>query len=71
MPTRQQQPDQYCLEAVGRLTAESHGVLPREVVAGTVLAARRDLEGQVAHEALAEMLHHLAHHRLDRLRVNA
>ncbi|MFD7659697.1 hypothetical protein ACFV4N_37470 [Actinosynnema sp. NPDC059797] len=38
---------------------------------GTVLAARRDLEVQVAREALTEMLHRLAHHRLDRLRNNA
>lgn len=65
------QHDRYCLEAVGRLAAEFDGVLPREVVAGTVLAARRDLEGQVAREALAEMLHRLAHHRLDRMRVDA
>ncbi|MFD0200362.1 MULTISPECIES: hypothetical protein [Saccharothrix] len=62
------QPDRYCLEAISRLTAEVRGALPREVVAETVLAARRDLEGQVAHEALAEMLHHLARHRLDRIR---
>ncbi|MBP2334814.1 hypothetical protein JOF41_000992 [Saccharothrix coeruleofusca] len=69
MITQHSQPDQYCREALGRLTAEFRGVLPQEVVTGTVLAARRDLEGQVAREALAEMLHHLAHHRLDRLRT--
>jgi len=71
VPTQQEQPDQYCLEAVGRLTAEFGGALSREAVAGTVLAARRDLEGQVVREALAEMLHHLARHRLDRLLVDA
>lgn len=71
MITQQVQPDRYCLEAVSRLITEFDGVLPREVVTGTVLTARRDLEGQVAPEALAEMLHHLAHHRLDRIRDGA
>ncbi|MDQ2586755.1 hypothetical protein [Saccharothrix yanglingensis] len=71
MITQDARADRYCLEAIGRLTAEFHDVLPREVVTDTVLAARRDLEGQVAGEALAEMLHRLAHHRLTRLRVVA
>ncbi|PSL57379.1 hypothetical protein B0I31_102357 [Saccharothrix carnea] len=69
--TQQVQPDRYCLEAVSRLNAEFHGVLSREVITGTVLTARRDLEGRVAFEALAEMLHHLARHRLDRIRDGA
>jgi hypothetical protein len=69
--TQQVQLDRYCLEAVSRLTTEFHGVLPQEVITGTVLMARRDLEGQVAPQALAEMLHHLAHHRLDRIRDGA
>lgn len=71
MITQQIQPDRYCLEALGRLNADFHGVLTREVITATVLAARRDLEGRVASEALAEMLHHLARHRLDRIRDGA
>jgi hypothetical protein len=37
------------------------------VVVRTVLDARRDLEGQIQREALAEMLHRLARYRLDTL----
>lgn len=71
LTTRTDQPDRYYREAVTRLTAEFDDVLPREVVSGTVLAAQHDFEGQVAPESLAEMLHHLAYHRLDRLGIGA
>ncbi|OKI13964.1 hypothetical protein A6A25_16430 [Saccharothrix sp. CB00851] len=56
--------DPHYREAVRRLSAEFGGRLPRKVVARTVLDARRDLEGRIMPEAMAEMLHHLAHHRL-------
>ncbi|WP_309117971.1 hypothetical protein [Saccharothrix sp.] len=58
--------DPLVADTVIRLAAEFGGRVPRRVVASTVVAARRDLEGQVAPEAVAEMLHRLAHHRLDR-----
>ncbi|MBB5800851.1 hypothetical protein F4560_000619 [Saccharothrix ecbatanensis] len=64
------QQDRYCMEAVGRLAVEFGGVVSRRVVTTTVLEARRDLEGRIVPEALAEMLHRLAHHRLDRMRAN-
>ena len=71
MSTGIAQPDRYCLTAVGKLTAEFNGVLPRRVVTDTVLKARRDLEGRIAHEAVDEALQSLARHRLDRLRTEA
>ncbi|MFE9750342.1 hypothetical protein ACFYOT_36015 [Saccharothrix saharensis] len=71
MTTGLDQPDRHCRDALVALTAEFDGVLPREVLSGTVLAARRDLDGQVARDSLTEMLYHLAHHRLDRLRIGA
>lgn len=62
-------PDRYCLTAVGKLTTEFKGVLPRRVVTDTVLRARRDLEGRIVHEAVDVVLQSLARHRLDRLRT--
>jgi len=67
-------PDDYpgdllCRQVVVRLAAEFSGTLSRKVVADTVFAARRDLDGQVVPEALGEMLHRLAHHRLGGLCV--
>jgi hypothetical protein len=59
--------DRYVMEATSELTAEFSGVVSRAIVTNTVLDARRDLEGQIVPEALGEMLHRLAHHRLDRL----
>ncbi|MDQ2586841.1 hypothetical protein [Saccharothrix yanglingensis] len=54
-----------CREALTRLTAEFRGRVPKGVVACTVLEARHDLQGQIRPGALAELLHRLAHHRLD------
>ncbi len=56
--------DPHYREAVRRLSAEFGGRLSRKTVARTVLDARRDLEGQIMPEAIPEMLHRLAHHRL-------
>lgn len=61
------QQDPYCREAVGRLAVEFRGRLPSGVVARTVLRAREDLEGRIQPEALGEVLHRLARHRLDAL----
>ncbi|GAA2685745.1 MULTISPECIES: hypothetical protein [Actinosynnema] len=46
------------------LAAEFGDRLPESVVTGTVLQARRDLQGQIAPESLEELLHRLAHYRL-------
>ncbi|MEU4765122.1 hypothetical protein AB0H12_17875 [Actinosynnema sp. NPDC023794] len=59
------QPDQLCHATTGTLAAHFGGRVPRDVVARTVTDARLDLEGRIQPEALAEMLHRLAAHRLD------
>lgn len=51
-------------EVFNGLANEFSGVLPRTVVSRTVLDAHQDLDGQIVPAALAEMLHHLARHRL-------
>jgi hypothetical protein len=45
------------------------GIVRREVIERVVLAARRDLEGQVPPEALAEFTHRAARQRLADLRA--
>lgn len=62
--------DRHCVETIGRLAAEFSGVLPRKTVTETVVEARWDLEGQIVPEALSEMLHRLAQHRLRHIREN-
>lgn len=57
------------MEATNGLAAEFSGVLSRPVVSSAVLAARRDLEGQIVPESLSEMLHQLARQRLGTLCV--
>ena len=59
--------DRHVMEVTNGLAAEFSGVLPRPLVSRTVLDARQDLEGQIVPEALSEMLHHLARHRLGSL----
>lgn len=59
--------DQQVEGVTDALTEEFSGVLPKLVVSRTVLDARRDLEGQIVPEALGEMLHRLARHRLNSL----
>lgn len=59
--------ERYVLAVANDLSAEFSGVLPRVQVKAVVVEARHDLEGQIAPEAFSEMLHELAHHRLDRL----
>lgn len=61
------QPELHVVEVTNGLAAEFSDVLPRSIVSSTVLAARRDLEGQIVPEALGEMLHQLARHRLSNL----
>jgi hypothetical protein len=48
-----------------RLTTEFDGIVPPRVVANIVLEAVGDLEGQVRPEAFPELLHRLAHYRLE------
>jgi len=47
-----------------QLMAEFDGILPKRQVAGTVLQAVADLDGQVPPGALPQMLHQLAQQRL-------
>lgn len=65
MVDRRYHQDPFCRDAVGALAAEFSGRVPKRVVARTVVGARLDLEGQTQPKALAEMLHRLAHYRLD------
>ncbi|MEC3975824.1 hypothetical protein [Amycolatopsis sp. H20-H5] len=48
-----------------QLSVEFAGRVPRSVVDRTVEAARHDLDGQTPPGALEELLHRLAHYRLD------
>ena len=51
-------------QVAAHLVAEFDGAMPPDVVEHVVLAARRDLDGEVHPEALAEFLHRLAWQRL-------
>jgi len=51
-------------QVAAHLVAEFDGAMPPDVVERVVLAARRDLDGEVPPEALAEFLHRLAWQRL-------
>ena len=46
------------------LVAEFDGAMPPDMIEHVVLAARRDLDGEVPPEALPEFLHRLARQRL-------
>jgi hypothetical protein len=48
-----------------RLMTEFDGIVPPRVVTNIVLEAAGDLEGQVRPEAFPELLHRLAHYRLE------
>jgi len=48
-----------------RLMTEFDGIVPPRVVTNIVLEAVGDLEGQVRPEAFPELLHRLAHYRLE------
>jgi hypothetical protein len=52
-------------DVAARLAAEFDGLLPPEVVTRIVVDAIRDLYGQVQPQAFPELLHRLAHYRLD------
>lgn len=52
---------------VAELTLAFAGRLPHRVIADEVGRAARELHGQVPTGSLAELLHRLAVHRLDRL----
>ena len=54
-------------DVAGRLMVEYDGIVPLGMVASVVVEAVGDLHGQVPPGALAEMLHQLAHHRLESL----
>ena len=51
-------------QVAAHLVAEFDGAMRSEVVERVVLAARRDLDGEVPPEALPEFLHRLAWQRL-------
>jgi hypothetical protein len=51
---------------VAHLVEEFDGTVPESLVAMTVQTARKDLTGQIAPEAMDEMLHCLVRYRLGR-----
>ena len=67
MATTVRQSDHHVDIVSGELVREFRDVLPIATVTDVVATARHDLEGQVVPEALQEMLHRLAHHRLSAL----
>lgn len=56
---------QSVADVAERLMADYDGIVPLEMVASVVMEAAGDLRGQVPPGAQAEMLHQLAHHRLE------
>ena len=48
-----------------QLATEFDGIVPPERVASIVLESASDLSGQVRPEAFPELLHRLAHYRLE------
>ncbi|HEX6342330.1 hypothetical protein [Umezawaea sp.] len=62
-----QRSDHHTRVVSGELLTEFRGVLTTSTIAEVVAVARHDLEGQIVPEALQEMLHRLAHHRLSAL----
>jgi hypothetical protein len=65
MTTRQWDVLQSRHHAAERLATEFDGIVPPERVASIVLQAASDLTGQVHTEAFPELLHRLAHYRLE------
>ncbi len=63
--------DQVLRDTVGRLAIEFAGRVPRRTVVRVVTEAQRDLAGQIVPEAIGEMLHRLAHYRIDMLPARA
>ncbi|MEV0675244.1 hypothetical protein AB0I60_01845 [Actinosynnema sp. NPDC050436] len=59
--------DPVCRDVATRLAAQFGGTLSGRTVTTTVRQAHADLRGQIVPEALGEMLHRLAHHRLNDL----
>ncbi|WP_236808718.1 hypothetical protein [Amycolatopsis albispora] len=53
-------------KVVRELATEFGGTVPPSGVVSTVVAAKRDLDGQIVPEAMEEMLHRLARFRLAR-----
>ncbi|GHF32292.1 hypothetical protein FHX82_005116 [Amycolatopsis bartoniae] len=67
MPVDNVRGEHFVMAVTERLASEFAGFVAKEDVEAAVRTARRDLEGQIVPEALAEMLHRLAHHRLRRV----
>jgi hypothetical protein len=65
MTTRQWDVLQSTHNVTERLATEFDRIVPRERVASIVLAAASDLTGQVQPQAFPELLHRLAHYRLE------
>lgn len=68
MAALMRQSDHHVGVVAGELVREFEGVIPNSMVTEVVAIACHDLEGQIVPEALQEMLHRLAHHRLNALR---
>jgi hypothetical protein len=65
MATRQLDVMQSALDVAERLTTEFDGIVPPKTVVNIVLEAVGDLNGQVQPQAFPELLHRLAHYRLE------
>jgi hypothetical protein len=65
MTTRQLDVLQSAQEVAERLTTEFDGIVPPGTVVNIVLEAVGDLNGQVQPQAFPELLHRLAHYRLE------
>jgi hypothetical protein len=65
MTTRQLDVLQSAQEVAERLTTEFDGIVPPGTVVNIVLEAVGDLNGQVRPAAFPELLHRLAHYRLE------
>ena len=65
MKTSQLDVLQSAQDVAERLATEFDGIVPPGLVASIVLEAVGDLNGQVQPEAFPELLHRLAHYRLE------
>jgi hypothetical protein len=65
MNRKQLEVSQSVQDVAERLITEFDGFVPARIVARIVLEAVADLNGQVQPEAFPELLHRLAHYRLE------
>jgi hypothetical protein len=64
MTAQLQPPADGVRDVTAELVAEFRGALPVDLIRAEVAGAERELRGQTSPQALAELLHRLARHRL-------